>query len=212
MRAELGTNVRSRDDKPLGSIEWVLVDPDTRMAKSIGVRHGIIREHAVKIPLHEVHPAKSLDHLVAEVDEASTRHLTKATVHAEDAFPDGEAVAASTSGGVFPADAFVTKRREAGVTLPHSELSDMVHMVDADVVVLGDGSDVYTKNMHHIGELEQIRFEAHTGQLLSIVIKRGVLHHQEFELPGELIGGVDEGSIYLNVDRDEVREHILKNR
>ncbi len=209
MRAELGTPVRSRDDKALGHIEWVLVDPDTKLVKSIGVRHGIIRDNGIRIPLTRIQVSPELDHLIAGIDEASTRHVTHTTSPDVEAMPDGAAVAASTGGGVFPADSFVTKRREPGMPEHRSELAEMVHMVDTDVVVLGDGSDVYTKNMHHIGEIAQIRFETHTGQLLSLVIKRGIFHQQEFELPAEMIAGVDVGSVYLNVHHDVVKERVL---
>ncbi len=209
MRAELGTPVRSRDDKALGHIEWLLVDPETKLVKSIGVRHGIIRDRGIRISLSQVRVSPELDHLIANIDEEKTQHLSHAAPHDLEAMPDGAAVAASTASGVFPADSFITKRPAPGMPGPHSELSEMVRMVDTDVIVLGDGSDVYTKNMKHIGELEQLRFETHTGQLLSLVIKRGIFHHQEFELPGEMIGGVDVGSVYLNVDRDVVKDHVL---
>ena len=209
MRAQLGTPVRTRDDKALGAVEWLLVDPNTRTVKSIGVRHGRIRENAVKVPLDEIRVSPSLDHLIANIDEVDTQHLTHATQREEAESLAGEAVSASSVAGVWPADTFVAKRRVPGSVPMHTELEEMVSMVDADVVVLGEGSDVYSKNMHHVGEVEQMRFETHTGQLLSIEIKRGFLHHQEFELPGEFVAGIDEGSIYLNVDRDDVKKRLL---
>jgi uncharacterized protein YrrD len=210
MRAHLGTPVRSRDDKDLGHIEWVLVDPGTRSVKSVGIRHGRIREHAIKVPLDELTVNPGMDSLMANIDEEQTHHLTHATARDESESRAGEAVAASTGGGVWPADTFVTKRRQPETVPLHSEFKDMVNMHDSDVVVLGEGSDVFTKNMQHVGEINQIRFDTHMGQLLSIEVKRGHLHHQEFELPGEYIAGIDEGSIYLSVDRDDVLQHIRR--
>lgn len=209
MRAELGSPVRSRDDKALGHIEWVMVDPDTKLVKSIGVRHGLSRDHGIKLPLAQMRVSPELDHLIANVDEMSTRHLSQVKAHDLDVVPDGAAVPASNSGGVFPVDSLVTKRPEQGMKGSHSELVDIERMVDTGEVVLGNGSEVFTKNMQHIGDLAQIRFETRTGQLLSLVIKGGAFHHREFDLPGEMIGGVDVGSIYLNVDRDVVKEHAL---
>lgn len=209
MRAQLGTPVRTRDDKSLGPVEWLLVDPETRAVKSIGVRHSRIRDYAVKVPLEEIRVSPSLDHLIAEIDEAETRDLTHPTRREESESLAGEAVAASSGAGVWPADTFVSKRREPGSVPMHTELEEMVNMVDTDVVVVGQGSDVYSNNMHHVGEIEQMRFETHTGQILSIEIKGGFLHHQAFELPGEFVAGIDEGSVYLNIDRDNVKKHIL---
>lgn len=210
MRAQLGTPVRSRDDKALGSVEWILVDPETRTVMSIGVRHGWIRSNAIKLPLEEIKISPALDHLIANIDEIDTRHLTHATVSDESELPAGTAVAASAGGGVWPADTFASKRRQTASIPMHSELEEMVRMVDTDVIVLGEGSSVYTKNMNHVGDIEQLRFDTRTGQVLSLEIKGGFLHHLAFELPGEFIAGVDEGSVFLNVDRDEVKRHILE--
>ncbi len=210
LRAQLGTHVRTRDDKELGTVEWVLVDPETRAVKSLGVRHGRIREHAVKIPLEEISVSPNQEHLIAAIDEADTHHLTHRTAHQQPGIVNGEAVAASVGGGVWPANAFTSKRRDPEAGPLQSELQEMVDMVNTDVVVLGDGSDVYSKDMKHVGEIEQIRFETHTGQLLSLEMKGGFLHHREFELPREFIGGVDEGSIYLTLNHEDVKQHILE--
>lgn len=210
MRAQLGTHVRTRDDKDLGSVEWVLVDPQTREVKSLGVRHGLIREHAVKIPLDEISISPNQEYLIAAIDEADTHQLTHRTAHEQPGMVTGDAVAASVGGGVWPANAFASKRRDAAATSVHSELQEMSDMLNADVVILGDGSDVFSKDMKHVGEIEQVRFETHTGQLLSLEMKAGFLHHREFELTGDLIEGVDEGSVYLTLNQDEVKQHILE--
>jgi sporulation protein YlmC with PRC-barrel domain len=160
--------------------------------------------------LDQLKISPGLDYLIANVDEMETRNLTHANVSDESELPAGTAVAASAGGGVWPADTFASKRRETSTVPMHSELEEMVSMVDTDVIVLGEGSDVYTKNMHHVGELEQLRFDTRTGQLLGLEIKGGFLHHSAFELPGEFIAGLDEGSIYLNVDKEEVKPHILE--
>lgn len=209
MRAQLGTPVRSRDDKPLGHVEWVLVEPESRVVKSIGVRHGLIRDYVVKIPLDEIRVGPSLDHLIANIDEVRAERLPQPGRRDESEARAGEAVSASTPGAVWPADTFINRRPQPATVPMHTEYQEMSHMLDADVVVLGDGSDVYAKDMHHAGGVDQIRFETHSGQILSIIVRAGVFHHREFELPGELIGGVDEGAIYLNVDRDAVKQHIL---
>ncbi len=210
MRAQLGTHVRTRDDKDLGVVEWVLVDPERLAVTSLGVRHGHIREHAVKIPLEEISVSPDQESLIAAIDEADTRALTHRSDGDHPGIVNGDAVAASVGGGVWPANAFAAKRRDPEATPLHSELQEMVDMVNSDVVVLGDGSDVYDKDMKHVGEIEQIRFETHTGQVLSLEMKGGFLHHTEFELPGEIIGGVDEGSIYLTLDHEDVKKHILE--
>ncbi len=210
MRAQLGTHVRTRDDKDLGAVEWVLVDPETLAVKSLGVRHGHIREHAVKIPLEEISVSPNQENLVAAIDEAQTRNLTHRSAHDQTGIDTGDAVAASVGGGVWPANAFATKRRDTSAAPLHTELQEMVDMVNSDVVVLGDGSDVYSKDMKHVGEIEQVRFETHTGQLLSLGMKGGFLHHREFELPGDFIGGADEGSVYLTLDHEDVKQHILE--
>lgn len=210
VRAQLGTHVRTRDDKDLGSVEWVLVDPETREVKSLGVRHGYIREHAVKIPLEEISVSPNQEYLIAAIDEADTHNLTHRTAHEQPGMVTGDAVAASVGGGVWPANAFATKRRDADAGLVHSELREMTEMLNADVVILGEGSDVFSKDLKHIGEIEQIRYETHTGQLLSLEMKGGFLHHREFELPGELIDGLDEGSVYLSLNHDDLKQHILE--
>lgn len=208
MRAQLGTTVRTRDDKLLGPIEWLLVDPDTREVKSIGVRHGHFQDHAVKLPLKHVRVSREVDALIANIDEADTRRLAQGDLREETVMDDAEAVSAFSGGTVWPVDNIVPKPREPRSAPTHTEFDEMIHMADTDVIVLGEGSDVYSKSMHHVGEIAQIRFETHTGQLLSVEMKRGFLHHVEYELPKEFIAGVDEGAVYLNVELDDIKSHI----
>ncbi len=209
MRAQLGTPVRTRDDKAIGPVEWLLISPETRAVKSLGVRHGHIRDTVVKIPLKAIKVDPEMDHLIADADEESVKNLFHPARANGDETLNGEAVAASTGGGVFPADSLVPKPHEAAMAHMHTELQEMEHMADVDVVMVGDGSDVFTKNTHQVGEVDQVRFDVTTGQVLSIVIKAGIFHHQSFELPGDLIAGVDDGAVYLNVDREAVKQHIL---
>jgi sporulation protein YlmC with PRC-barrel domain len=84
------------------------------------------------------------------------------------------------------------------------EVEQMWRQQDLENAVIDEGSDVYSSDGHKLGEVHSVIFDTDSGHPSRIVVRKGFLFTEDFELPASLIGSIDDGAIYLRHSRESM--------
>ncbi len=208
MSIQLGAHVRTSDDKDVGSIERLIVDPASGEVKAAVIRKGLLRTEDIQIPLSALQERPEgdvrLSYTADQVKELPRFHEPDYTAPpAAYASPLGYPAAAL----LWPVD-YLSPAPTADAARPGLAESDEVlrqRGVNPDNVVIAQGSDVISRDGEKVGEIHSVAVDATTGRPTKIVVRKGFLFTEDVELPAAAIDHVSEGLVYLTVDKDQIR-------
>jgi len=212
LQIQIGEPILTRDDRNAGVVDQVILDPDSASVTSVVLRKGMIVTHDVQVPVNQLR------------EDASGHHsLTFDAAHL-DQFPHFDPSLYTTP----PPDLFIGEGYlpgsvlwpiglgESPILVPpptlapdralRDELVARLYEEDLTNAVVGAGSTILSRDERKVGELSRLTFAEKGGRLTSIVVRQGFLFPKEMELPSALVDKVDDGVIYLNVDKTEVEE------
>ena len=214
---ELGAKVSTADGKEIGSIDKLILEPDSGDVRAIVVRKGLLFHDDIEIDLDGI----------AGQERGSVRlRYTERQLGAlprfhEDSYtlPPPERGAAYADRFNYPESAFLwpargTASADAGL-YGHEAVGDVGDEVRAmhreqefSNAVIDEGSDVRSHDDGKVGSVHRVRFDAATGRPSAIVVRKGFLFTEDVELPASMIASVGDHVVYLRVDRDEVQRHV----
>lgn len=206
MEISLGAHVRTIDDHDVGRIAHLILDPETGHVKLAVIRRGFILHEDIEIPLDAF-----------QVDEAG-KVIVRYTADQVRALPHfDESRYEEVSPDVLPAWGYPDA---AGMLWPAGALPGPLlppaHPLDPNApagqrtaedlanAVIRAGSDVISRDGEKIGDIQTVNFDPGTGQTRSIVVRRGLLNVEEFEIAGDAIQSVDDQAVYLTLDAEQV--------
>ncbi len=215
MNVDIGGRVRSMDDQDLGVVDRLILDPVKNEVTSVVLRKGAWLPRDVEVPIGD---------LRADQNGEYTITLSAAEIHGLPEFheahymaPPHEFAMASgfTPGSVYwPAGIMMGAPRNVpgmgqepdptmGMAV-EKEVDSALSREAWDPAVIRKGSTVTGRDGKNIGKVEDVSFDSKTGELTGLVVRSGLLMHTDRPLDPSLIASVDEGTVYLKVDSDQV--------
>jgi uncharacterized protein YrrD len=221
MRVHLGDPIRSRDGADLGAIKHLVLDPNNGFVKCVVIEKGHLLVDDVEMPLSAlagwrdgaVWVTYTADQVKAmpRFDSMQYKPLPPDYFQPEARYgyggvvwPLANAFPPYTAGGYPLAAPWLPIIS----SLPASEAEEPRSSRDLDNAVIEAGSDVVSADGHRVGEVYILTFDTDNGRPLSLIVRRGLLFHEDIALPAQTIRSVDDGVVYLNVDQ----AHIAQQR
>ena len=82
----------------------------------------------------------------------------------------------------------------------------VVKREDLERAVVDENSEVVGKDGQRIGQVHRLAFDANTGELTQVTVKRGGLFGDEITVPAERIAQAANGVLYLTVNADQLTD------
>jgi len=206
MLVKFGALVYSKDDKVVGTIDRLVLDPASGDLKVVAINVGLLLPHDVEAP------ASALE---TQADGGVRLSVRAAEVDSFPRFVEER----YTSAGIPPVDP--AARQATAILLPtgilveqpfHEEplvdieaerqLAQMYSDQDLVNAVLADGSAIRSQDGRHVGALHALDFDPATGHLTRITLRHGRFMSELLDLPAALVAAVDDGVIHLRVTAD----------
>lgn len=87
---------------------------------------------------------------------------------------------------------------------PPPTVAEHLRRQDETNVVISEGDDVFSQDGERIGEVHRIAFDSDTGRPTRLVVRTGLLFSHDLELPADAIASVDDGVVYLSLDKAQL--------
>jgi sporulation protein YlmC with PRC-barrel domain len=217
MDITLGMHVYTSDDKDLGTVDRLILDPDRNSVKAAVVRKGVLLHQDVEVPADMLTARPNGDarlaYSSAEVDKLPDFLEGSYTTPPPDYMPPmaypptafywpvgyglgREPLQTMPAAGVGPATwtGASDADREVGAALQRQDLEN---------AVIGEGSDVLGRDGGKVGTVSELAFDPDTSTLTGLMVHKGIIFGKDTTLPASLIDSVDDGVVYLKVDARE---------
>ena len=213
MRVDLDAKVRASDGEEIGSVDRAVVDPHTNEVTHLVIGTGAIFGRDIVVPREDIERA-SQDGDTIQLD------LTKDEL---ERFPDFEPEQygapppawVAPAGYGFPASSYAWPVAMDPMLGPvpmvvPEELVDAQEIEEPDQVTLMKGALVLDRHDDDIGVVDDLRFDAETGQLEGFVLRVGGALRTLFgggdtvEVSRYQIESVGESVVTLKLAKDEV--------
>jgi len=217
MRIELGARVSTADGKGIGTIEKLILDPDSGDVHSVVVRKGLLFHRDVEVELDDIvgwqDGAVRLRYAESELEGLRTFYEGSYTT------PPPERSAEYASGYGYPTASLLWPSSWSGpvsgepyghdaIGAVGDEVATMHREQDLGGAVVEEGSTVKSRDGEKLGEVHRLEFDPDTGRPTMLVIRKGFLFTEDVEVPANLISSVDDDVVYLDVRHDELEQHL----
>lgn len=202
-----GANVLTASGKELGSLERIVLNPDTNVVTDIVIREGTLfnTENRV-IPIHLV--AETTENQVmlrGEVDELKSfpPFEERRLVEEEDITrPD---VDVNVDVSMPPVIYGVQGTGPILVPVPEEHFTTTIEQnIPPGTVALKEGARVVTADEKHVGNVERVLADPSVNQVTHLLITQGLLIKEQKLVPINWVRTLDEEAIYLRVKEDIV--------
>jgi sporulation protein YlmC with PRC-barrel domain len=216
MPTELGAHVHTSDGQDVGTIDRLILDPTQRRVKAAVIRKGVVLPRDVEVPVDALQPQAGGDvRLSATAAEVADLPLFDESLYT--GVPPAEYLPMygyPETGFYWPLEAG-SAPLPPGATPPEFEAptgptadaeGEEARRLDRENAVIREGSAVVSQDDHQIGSVEQLVFDAQSGQLSHLLVRRGIIFTKTFDLPADLIARVDDDIVTLSVGAHKMAE------
>lgn len=216
MQVELGAKVNTADGKELGTIDKLILEPESGEVKAIVVQKGLLFTRDVEIPLEGI-AGQEAGRVRLHATSEQVDDLPRFMEGSYTTPPPGRIAEYEAAYG-YPSAAFLWPARGAAAPAPSAygdealgDVGDEVRSLhgkqDRANAVIEVGSEVRSRDGEKVGTVRRVVFDTSDGTPTAIVVREGFLFTEDVELPASLISGADDGVIYLDARSDEVKQH-----
>lgn len=180
MQLDMGSHVRTSDDKDAGKVKRIIFDGDTMTVRQFVVDEGIFFSEERMVDIE----------YIDRIDDDHTVHLkiTEDQVNGLTPFVHEQVMPLATG------DFYVTAEVRDVVVSPGS--------VPWDLLVLTHGTDVNDVNGKHIGHLDEIIYED-AGHASSFIVDAGRIFTHDVVVPVTAVQAMTRERIDLNITAEE---------
>ncbi len=201
MEFKLGAKVYTSDHRQVGTVDHIVLEPETKAVTHLVVRKGLLFGKDKVIPISAVQWEMS--------DGLILQHASNNL----DGFPDFE------ESHYVPTEreAWLEARRAEGPTNPSASYLvggvplggspggephgvTKTRNIPEETVPLKAGTKVTTRDNRHVGTVERVITDPETGKAAFVVMTQGVLVKTRKALPIEWVTHVMEDEVFLTVD------------
>jgi len=221
MQVELGAKVSTTDGKEIGTIDKLILEPESGEVKAILVRKGLFFTHDIEVPIGDIVGQEGGTVRI----ERTSRQVDDLPRFLEGSYttpPPGRVAEYEAAYG-YPSATFLWPARGAAAPAPSAygdeavgEVGDEVRALhgeqDLANAVIEVGSEVKSRDGEKVGTVRKVTFDPADGRPISIVVREGFLFTEDVELPASLFASADDGVIYLDVRSDEVKRRLSREK
>lgn len=205
-----GATVLASGGEEIGSVDLVVLDPDTNDITHVVVKKGMFFTEQKVIPISNVGTATE-DKLTlwASVDEWDNLQDFE-----ESQYIAAEVTRPQTPGArpeprpVFPKPTIaVTQSVSArGVQAMPRYVQRVVQNIPEGTVALDAGAKVIAKDGEYVGDIERISVDSKTEQATHLLLSAGIFTKQKREIPVTWVNTVVDNEVRLSVHSDQVEQ------
>lgn len=218
MRFQHGTDIVSKDNKTVGHLDRVVLDPETLEVTHLIVHKGLLLTHDRVIPISRVAEADDKDEklrLVVNADQVETMPELDETVYVpieeaekgrvKDVYPN---VAAMPTFYWYPAQYGVGA---AGLgpapvpVVPPDYVAETKRNIPQDTVALKIGAKVLDSQGQHVGDVEELLMDEGSEQVTSFVLSQGTFFKERKRVPVLWVDVVTDDEVHLNSRSERLR-------
>lgn len=194
-RIDIGADVLTDDGEKVGTVAYIVVQPESMRVTDIVVSTGAILGRDVVVPI---------DVVAAVVDGAVRLSMSRERLEGcpdyvevrfrqppEDWAPVG-GFSYPAEGMLWPATTYAPQPESVTVNAPPNTVG--VHR----------GMDVDSSDGHRVGAVEAVDTDPSTDEVRGLVVKQGHLFTRDTTIPVSAVAGVGTDRVTLNLTRDEV--------
>lgn len=201
MRIDIGSRVWTRDDEEIGSVDRVVIDPDTKDVDAIVVHRGAVLTRDVVVPLS----------LVQYSDEKGVRlRIGLAELHDLPDFIERQYSAAPPAAGIsygyIPGSILLplTPPGVTGLPTPYEAVDEEVRQPYQDIDIT-EGTEVRALD-GVVGYVDEVLTEPTTNRASDIVVKKGVALSKNTRIPIDFVSKTGDDYIQLSLTIQQVKE------
>lgn len=223
MRFDLDAKVRTADGEEAGTLQWAIVDPQTREVTHFVISTDALFGRAVQVPRDEVERAsrdgeviqlgltrEQLEHLPSHVPDTYGPPPSGWLPSPAFAFPPG----AYLWPAMTPVVPMTAPGMHAGATASDVATpgtigaSTPAQQSGATEIAIGKGAAVIDSSGDDIGVVDEIYYEEHSGTLRGFSLRIGGTLRTLFgggetvEVPARTVERIGESTVYLNVEKE----------
>jgi sporulation protein YlmC with PRC-barrel domain len=201
--------VNTADGHTIGHITHIVLDPATKKATHIVVRHGTIFPEERVVPLELIQDSTlSGMNLSVGIDELHKLPKFEESCFVAVELPEVNELAALAGimGGwlyFYPPPDHPIGTHQA---MEHSHrvmrryVESTIQNIPEGEIALKEGAHVTSSDQHRVGHIESVLVDSETGYITHLLISKGVLLKGRKLVPVSWIGGLDENEVHLSVN------------
>jgi uncharacterized protein YrrD len=205
MHFEQGAQVFTADGERVGTIDRIVIEPDTREVTHLVIQKGFLFTKDKVIPISLVKSA---------VEDRVTLHENAGSL---EEFPDfQESHYISTEVGHLPRHATRERIKTVYWYPPIGGIDGYVYNMQNDVVetknipeetvAIAEGANVISNDGEHVGEVERIFTDTPDERVTHLLISEGIFLKKKKLIPTRWVTNVFEHEIHISVDSDLVEQ------
>ena len=233
MRVDLDAEVRTADGESAGTLQWALMDPETREVTHFVISTDALFGRAVQVPREEVERA-SQDGEVLHL-QLTKDQLEALPAHVPESYAPPPAGWEPAAGLAFPMGAYLWPSTVPAASADVAVASGLAGTAPgtfapapagADVVAredggqgqagdqpdigIGKGATVIDAGGEDVGVVDELFFEEHTGTLRGFSLRVGGPLRTLFgggetvEVPAHHVERIGESTVYLGIAKDQL--------
>jgi hypothetical protein len=190
-----------------------MFDPNTRRAEYLVVKRGGMLGGVHVVPFHDIARVDG-DGVHLGVDDEAFSHLPSFSDELDRARdPDYVAPPSEETGGRsgvgFQMDAMTARGSMGYMTDKPMGYPGHEQVVpdDQQLPVIGRGTPVFDAVGEKVADVGELDVESETGMAARIVMRRGFIFKNDFEIPLEWLDGWTTRGVGLNVPKNEMESH-----
>ena len=216
MQIVTGAHVYTADNKEVGHVDRVVMDPRTNKVTHLVVRKGVLLKKDRVVPVDWVSAANG-DHVALTPGKKSFKELPdfeeEHYIPAADAvtvaeglgtLPDSKVAPAVAPAllwyppamGVYPGPGIAALSAPGGVRYAKT----VEENIPENTVALKEGTKVLSSDGEDVGEVDKLVVNGDTKFVTHLIVKEGALFTTKKAIPAGWIGDANEKEIYLAVD------------
>jgi hypothetical protein len=191
MEFKNGTSVHTSDGKQVGSLDRVVIHPETKEITHVVVHKGILSDRDWVVPVEKILHA-SHEQIVLDCTSDELKEMSPLEVKQYEPRDQGEIVN-NAGGGMYTRPA-----------LDPYVLKEIIRTIPEELVALKEGAHVMSGDNKHVGNIEQILAES--GKVTQFIASQGLILKTRKTIPVEWVGEMDDHEIRLTVSAQQFEE------
>jgi len=196
-------HVLASNAQEVGSLERVVLNPETKVITHIVVRMGALFNKADKIVPMEMVTDTTEDLVVLDADVT--------TVEGMPPFEEKQIASEERDVAEVPAEVdqpILLGQSPASLLLtpdsPETYTTETVQNIPEGTVAMKEGAKVISADGEHIGNVERVLADGSVAQITHLMISRGILTKEVKLIPTKWILKIGEDNVYLNETKDSI--------
>ena len=209
MQVDLNAKVRTSDGEAAGRVQQAVIDPQANEISDFVISTGGLFGHDVLVPREHLEAAKRDGEAI--LLDLTRDELKDMPAYAPADFTDPATGWVPPAGYPYPASAFLWPAGYVYLEQTASTPPRRKGEGEGEVwPVIEKGTVVRDRAGEQVGVVDDVRFESGSGHLQGMVVRAGgsiqkfLGGGQTIEVARSQVDHVDDGGVYLQVDRDEM--------